>query len=522
MSVGGTRRLGRPVPGRRTGVLIVCMAGAGSVGLGLAVAQAVTLRAACAAGLVLAMVSLGLRRPDHLLYGLIGWLAVLGLVRRLLSQVSPFDLADPLLLVAPVALTVLVLKAAEQGSFRDRTLLARGVALMSLFMAVGALNPLQPSLAAGAGGLLFLLVPLLAFWVGRTLPSHVVGRTFKLVGALAIPAAAYGLLQTVQGFPSWDVAWIRTLGYRALNVGNVIRPFGSFSSAAEYASFLAIGTVVAVVFWFRPATALLAIAAVGLLGTAIVVEASRNVVVLLLVGLALVGAARFRLPASLAAFALVAVLLGIVGVSRQWLPQSGGSATQGQVSTLVAHSLSGLANPLDAESSTLPTHFGMVSRGLLSAFSYPLGQGPAMVTIAQRRFGGPPGSQSSVPVVGSTEADPSNLAVALGVPGLALYLFILIAGFRAAYQLACGRRDAVALVCLGVLGVTLFQWFNGGQYAVALLPWLVLGYVDASSRPRSPAAGARTGNGDCVGGRSASRRAAAPPVPLSRAAGHAP
>jgi hypothetical protein len=496
VGVGGART-------RHTGLLLACIVGAGSASLGLAVAHTGSLRAACAAALILAAVGLGLRRPDHLLYGLIVWLAVLGLVRRLLSQLSPFDLADPLLVVAPVALGVLVLKAGERGGFRNRSLLAGGVAVMSLLITVGALNPLQPSLAAGVGGLLFLLVPLLAFWVGRVLPPQVVGRAFKLVAVMAIPAAVYGLVQTVHGFPPWDAAWVQTLGYRALNVGGVVRPFGSFSSAAEYASFLAIGTVVVVVFWLRPATAMLALLAAGVLGVSIVVEASRNVIVLLLVGLTLVAAARLRLAASVSALALVAVLLGVVVLSRYWAPARSGTGARDEVSTLVAHSLSGLANPLDARSSTLPTHIGMVSRGLLSPLSYPLGQGPAMVTIAPRKLGGPQtASEPLGPVAGSTEADPSNLAVALGLPGLVLYLVIAATGLRAAYRLACTRRDAVALACLGVLGVTLLQWFNGGQYAVAPLPWLALGYVDAScSRPARGGAAIRGSAGSVPAGR---------------------
>jgi hypothetical protein len=172
---------------------------------------------------------------------------------------------------------------------------------------------------------------------------------------------------------------------------------------------------------------------------------------------------------------VIAVLVGLVLFSRHWVSEE---TSQGGVSTLVAHNVGGLANPLDTRTSTLPLHLSTVGQGLLSPLRYPLGRGPAAVTIANKKFAGPGGAETADSPVGGTEADPSNIAVALGVPGLVLYLMILGLGLRAAHQQARGGRDTVAVACLGVLGVTLLQWFNGGQYAVAPLAWIALGYVD--------------------------------------------
>jgi hypothetical protein len=141
-------------------------------------------------------------------------------------------------------------------------------------------------------------------------------------------------------------------------------------------------------------------------------------------------------------------------------------------STLIAHQAQGIANPLDPKSSTLLVHLTYVVDGLGSVASHPLGQGIASVTIAGSRFGG----QAK-----GTEADPSNAAVALGLPGLLAYLVIAVSGIALAYRTALRRRDPLSLVALGVVSVTLFEWLNGGQYAVAFLPWLVLGWLD---RPR--------------------------------------
>jgi hypothetical protein len=112
--------------------------------------------------------------------------------------------------------------------------------------------------------------------------------------------------------------------------------------------------------------------------------------------------------------------------------------------------------------------------GVTTAFSHPLGLGTSAVTLAGDRLGGARAQ--------GTDADPSNIAVALGLPALVVYLVIVGVGLVRAYQTAVRRRDALSLAALGVL-VTLFaQWMNGAQYAVAFLPWLMLGWLD---RPRS-------------------------------------
>jgi hypothetical protein len=66
----------------------------------------------------------------------------------------------------------------------------------------------------------------------------------------------------------------------------------------------------------------------------------------------------------------------------------------------------------------------------------------------------------------------------MGLPGLIAYLVVLFAGMFRVYGIARLRRDDLALAALGVVTVTALQWLNGGQYAVAVLPWLVLGWAD--------------------------------------------
>jgi hypothetical protein len=165
---------------------------------------------------------------------------------------------------------------------------------------------------------------------------------------------------------------------------------------------------------------------------------------------------------------LLSVLLGISlpVVASKFVPTGDDPS-----SILLAHQVGGLANPL-GEFSTLPIHLNLVLDGLKSAIVTPMGLGIGSVTTAAAKYG-----QLNV----NTEADPSNLAVAAGVPGLVVYMVLAGHGLLCAYRLAARRRDPLSLVAVGVLLTTFLQWTNGGQYAVALLPWLVLGWVDQAS-----------------------------------------
>src|SRR5581483_7035704 len=93
------------------------------------------------------------------------------------------------------------------------------------------------------------------------------------------------------------------------------------------------------------------------------------------------------------------------------------------------------------------------------------------VSLASGKFGGI-GRQS--------EADPSNLAVAAGKPGLVTYLVLAVLAFVRSYALARTRRDSLSLAALAIVTIVFLEWFNGGQYGIALLLWITLGWIDRS------------------------------------------
>lgn len=461
------------------GILVLPLMLAGSLLLGRMATEPQLLRVALLGAIVLLVAGVTFFAPTKTLLALMIWLAALGFLRRVVSGYAPAGGNDPLLLVEPLILALLVAVAVGRGAFRQRSSLSNAVAVLTLLVLLGALNPLQGSVVAGVAGLLFILVPMLGFWVGRGLcDDETMRRLLKLVGGMALVAGLYGLGQTFIGLPSWDFNWVweaRDRGYDALFVYSAgggpgaIRPFAMFASASEYVVYVAVGIVVWIAFWQRTPRAPLALASLGVLIVALLYGSSRGSVVSLVAALVLMRGAWKGRQLSVSLVTTAGILLLVPLAAGVVVPDSVGTSGPG---SLIAHQLEGLRDPLDPKASTAGAHADLVIGGVRSAISEPLGVGVGSISIASSRFGG---------VQKATEADPSNVAVALGLPGLVAYLAVLAVAFRRGYLVALRRRDRLALAALGILGVTAFQWLAGGNYAVAILPWLVLGWLDRSS-----------------------------------------
>lgn len=448
----------------RTTILWQLGMAASAVIVGAAAGKPGTLRLALALSALALAVGLATRAGPGLIYLLVTWTTVLGTVRRVLSSSTGANQADPLLLIAVGAIVVLTATAAERGAFRDRTRLGSAVLIFNVLTLLEALNPRQGSLRAGVTGLVFLLVPALAFWIGRGLVTErSVTVTTRLLGGLSIVVAIYGLAQTFVGFPPWDSRWIANSGYAALNVDKVIRAFGSFASSQEYALYLGVGIVVWVAYGFGMNRLSIVIAAVALLGTALFYESSRTPLVTTLFAIGMIFAAtRLRNP-------VVAVLLGVGIVALLPIVSSHfTTSTTTGADRLAAHQISGLAHPFSGDS-TLSGHLSEVTYGFRIMLHNPLGLGGAVINIAGAKAGA---------LTTNTEYDPSNIAIALGVPGLLAYLVIVIEGFKLAIQQVNQRRDFASRVALGIIAVTFLEWTNGGLYSVAFLPWMMMGWLD--------------------------------------------
>ena len=443
--------------------------------LGLFAADPGALRTVLAGTVAFLLIVAALRFPRSALTGLVVWLVALGLLRRLTSGVSPTAAwGDPLILVGSSTWIALTAVAVRSGALKRRSSLTNAVLLLATILGASAVNPLQGGLSVGLGGALLVVVPMSAFLIGRTLvDDRLLGRLLGLAAGLGIVCSLYGLFQTFVGLPSWDAQWVRNEGYTSLSVGGVIRPFSSFSAASDYAWFLGVSIIAWITYVHSRLRWPPVLAALALLSAAMWYASLRTVVVLSVVAIGLVLAAHCGLSlwrgALFAAAALLVFppLVGYLAHSRFSASTSG---------SLAQHQAKGLADPFGADS-TAGAHVGLVVNAVAGVVHDPLGIGVGATSIAGGKYGGK---------VADAEADPGNVAVAGGVPGLIAYLAVVGLGIGRTYRLACRRRDPAALAALGIVMVTLLQWLSGGHYAANFWPWLLFGWVDGAGAASWP------------------------------------
>lgn len=448
----------------QVGILLAAVAG------GALSAWPAAVRLLLAGALVAWAAALALLTPPLLLRGLFVWLLVLALVRRLIAElVGPVGI-DPLIAVGPAGAGFLVIVAWRRGAFRDLSAMAKGVAVLSALVLLAALNPNQGSLKAGVSSLVYVLVPLLGFWVGRRLGDDDLTSVLRTVGIGAVLVAAYGLWQTFVGFPPWDRHWIEQSSVVTLFVGGArgvgIRPFSTLSSPAEHAYLVAIGIGVWLTLRFRRPFRALDGAALMVLVVALAMSSVRSVAVAGAVGAGVAVWGRWRVPLVAAVVAAMVLIVGAsLGLSRLTDVTSGGAGA------LAGLQAGGLTRPFDPSSSSLAAHVDMAREGLRTGFTHPLGLGLSAVTTAGAKFG---------TEVRTTDIDPSNAAVAMGLPGLIAYIGVAALALRLLWRLIRARRDPLAVLVVAVTVTLALEWLNGNQYAVALLPWLALGWADTA------------------------------------------
>ena len=442
---------------------LAALGGLAAVVVGAAVARHSAVHEVIASLIVLNVVGLAVRSPRLGVVVTLGFLPFLALTRRLLISYDGWHRTDALLLVAPL---VAVVSLALGTSAQPRTALSKCVLGLLAWTALSTLNPLGGSLRANVVGLLFVGAPLLWFFVGRDIVDAATMKkvlTVQLVTSVVV--ACYGLAQTSGSWTSWDRAWITTAGYQALHVGNTTRAFGTFSSSAEYTSFLAVGIAVAFALFMhrRP----YAIVIVPFLAAASFLDGSRGIIVLAIGAVLLQAGLRTRRTALAVAVVAIGIGAAVVGLHTYAPIFAARAASTGN--PLVERQVTGLTHPLDTTSSTLPAHWSLFLNGFRGALARPLGLGPGATSLAASRFGG---------TTNATEVDLSNELAGLGIPGGLLFGAIVLLAWRRALRLYKLRADVVALAAAGVLFVLLGQWLNGGYYAIAPFVWLVIGWLE--------------------------------------------
>lgn len=440
--------------------------------LGKMAANPGNVRLLLAASLMAILLALSYHRPRIVIFTLMVYLPFMSLFRRMLIPVAGWSSMDPLLLVGPVLAVLFVTvwlykKYVLKEEIWQDTRLFKLIRWMIVVDMLQIFNPLQGSLLAGIAGVIYWTVPLFFMILGREyLNERGMKLLCNLVLIVGIVVAMYGFKQYLIGFASFEQQWIDLTGYTALQVYSVTRPISTFSSAAEYAHYLGIATVVGWVYVLRgsPLVKILALAAVVILYVNLFIESGRGVIVTVTAALLITTIMNSRgIRGKLIVGLLSLAVLSVLFVGMQKINSD---------NDLILHSVNGLSDPF-GENSTALGHVELMFEGFQKGFANPLGYGLGSTTIAGGKFTG---------AALSSEVDLTNRFLATGVVGGLLYLFSMIIIFFSSLRMA-RLGGSTHLILFGILIAEAGQWLTGGHYAIAPLLWLMIGYLDKTSAP---------------------------------------
>jgi hypothetical protein len=397
------------------------------------------------------------------------YLAILGGVRRWLIPDFGWSANDPLMLVMPAIVGLFFGNLLLSRHLHGDTRLARLLRWLLLIMVIQIFNPLQGGLTVGIAGVLFSIIPLGWYYVGRIMAKPaVVNSVFRTVTAVALAAAVYGIYQNSYGLSAGEQEWVRITKYEQL-MGATQRLFSFFTSPAEYSQCLAAGIIILWAAWLcGNRTALIP---VPLLMIALFLIGIRGAIVGVLTVSAVLWAVQSRSRNQWIPRGLLALV--IAGFGMAWsLNQAQGIEFGSRTHAIVEHQSSGLLDPVGKDSSA-HSHFNLVAIGLKSGLTNPLGLGLGATTSASAKFGG---------VGGSTELDLTNMFVSLGIIGGVLYAVIIFIVLAMAFRLWVMTRAPASLTTLAILLISLGSWLNGGYYSTSMLAWFCIGALDHAQR----------------------------------------
>lgn len=400
------------------------------------------------------------------------YLILLGDIRRIVGWLTSFPTNDPLLLVAPAFVVILVLPVFYRLRLSDK--LSKAVFALIAMMFLQMFNPGQGGILVGFSGALFYMVPLLWFWVGRKYGNEDFGSTvvYRIMIPAAVAAALLGIYQIYFGLLPWEQAWVDHASYAALYIGGKsIRSIGFSTSSQEYANLLLMsstccfaGLVVGKKWLILPLSVIL---------PALFLASSRGSIIHLVLAVVLILTFKSRnkatLPIRFVAASIVVIGGGILLLSNFANYKAG--ASEGAASYAIAHQVNGLSHPLDSRYSTAGLHSAEIMSGLLGALKHPIGYGTGETSIASKF--------STSGQVLATEFDISDQFINLGLPGGLLYLLVVILSIKVGYDyLHCGRRD-LSLAVFALYFSFLGDWLFPGEYGNGPLLWILIGTASA-------------------------------------------
>jgi hypothetical protein len=399
---------------------------------------------------------------------------VMGDLRRLLLLVESWSGSDPLLLIAPGFVILIFFYLLASRRITIDTPISISVVILMTIMAAQIFNPRQGGLVVGMAGVLFLMVPLFWFWIGRVFATLsffrlLIFRILPFVGTIAL---LFGLYQVLVGYLPYQLTWFHTAGYAGIgNLDTGLAPISFFASGSEHGVFVIITGVLILVLGLTKDRRFLALLPIVVIGT--LLTGSRGPVAkLFLVGAglwALQGqSVRSWIPRGVLIFSLTALVLifSLSYISSRGVSHSVVEHKLGRQAQEFVHAEGGAGGR-----STALGHLMMLFHGYRIALSEPLGRGLGATSLAAKLD-----SRSSFGK--STETDLGDSFVALGIIGGLTYHIIVFLVIYYSFLLWVRTRDPRVLAILGVLGVTFLQWLGGGQYAVSAIVWVCIGALD--------------------------------------------
>jgi hypothetical protein len=450
---------------------LLWLAAGGSVGIAVLAGLAVVGQVRMAFALVFLSILIGLACIS--VYGCIlatfGYLTILGDLRRWLLAFAEWSGADPLLVVGPAVAILLWGVAMTSDRAGIETPLSRWILLLMGIMIVQIFNPIQGGLLVGAAGAMFLLVPLLWYWVGKSFGSEALLRMlfFRLLVPLACLAALFGLYQVAFGYPEYQLEWYRVGGYTALGPSEeYLRPLSIFANLTEYAEYLGVAILALLVPLLRGRSSLGSVLLIALLFGALFLIGTRGPVLFLIITGSILWALLGRSVRVWVPRLAIAILIGGVGLIYG-LSQVAQVEGQGRAQFNIRRQAELV--PEGKEGGPISTHLNLIRIAGNRTMERPLGHGLGYVTLAAGRFGDEGFS---------SEKDFTDMFLALGIPGGIVYLIVLAYATLLAIYYWMRTRSTVGLIVIGLLLFSVFGWLQPGQYVMTPLVWFCVGSLD--------------------------------------------
>ena len=332
-------------------------------------------------------------------------------------------------------------------------------------------NPLQGGLIVGIVGAVFMLAPLLWYWVGKSFGTEAFMETFffRLIVPLACLAALFGFYQVFFGYPEYQLEWWRPRA-REMVIGmdeENLRPLSIFPNISEYTRYLGVALLACAGLLLRKRSMVLAGAAVLFLFVALLVSGVRGPVVFSLFSIALMWTILGRSVSVWVPRMVVAVAIGLFGLTYGLTQvQEGTAQFEGTVQTALERQ-TGLMKGTGG--GTIAIHLNLMNVAAYRTAQQPLGRGTGYTTKAAGKFGD--GGWSS-------EKDFTDMFIAFGLPGGIVYLIVLGYTGLLAVRYWLRERNTIGLIVIGVLVFAVFGWIQPGQYVMTPIIWFCVGALD--------------------------------------------